>query len=75
MAWSHKWLSREGRLVLVKVVLEAMFVYWMALIWIPRGILDKIRKIFFYVLWGESQEKKIMPWVKWECLALPKVGW
>ena len=29
-AWSHKCLSRAGRLVLVKVVLEAMSVYWMA---------------------------------------------
>lgn len=35
MVWSHKWLSRAGRLVLVKAVLEAMPVYWMALTWIP----------------------------------------
>ena len=42
---SHKWLSRAARLVLIKAVLEAMPVYWMALTWILRGILDKIRKI------------------------------
>lgn len=29
--WSHKWLSRVGRLVLVKSVLEAIPVYWMSL--------------------------------------------
>ena len=27
VAWSHKWLSRTDRLVLVKVVLEAVPVY------------------------------------------------
>ena len=42
-SWSHKWLSRAGHLVLVKAVLEAMSIYWMALTWIPRGILEKIR--------------------------------
>ena len=66
-----------GRLVLVKVMLEAMHVYWMAMIWIPKGILDKIKKICFSFLWGGTQEKKVLPWVKWERLALPKAlgGW
>ena len=31
MVWSHKWLSRAGRLVLVKSILEAIPVYWMSL--------------------------------------------
>ena len=29
--WSHRWLSRAERLVLVKAVLEAIPVYWMSL--------------------------------------------
>lgn len=33
--WYHKYLSRAGRLVLIKVVLEATPVYWMSLAWIP----------------------------------------
>ena len=60
-AWSHKWLSRVGHLVLVKVVLEAMSVYWMALIWIAKGILEKIRKLCFSFVWGGSLAKKTMP--------------
>ena len=43
--WSHKWLSRAGRFVLVKDVLEAIPVYWMSLAWIPKGILEEARKI------------------------------
>lgn len=54
MVWSHKWLSRVGRLVIVKVVLEAMPMYWMALTWIPRGILEKIKKICFSFIWEGS---------------------
>ena len=61
-SWSHRWLSRARRLVLVKLILEAMSVYWMALIWIPKGILEKIRHICFNFLWSGTQEKRVMPW-------------
>ena len=70
--WSHRWLSRVGRLVMVKAVLEAMSIYWMVLTWIPRGILEKIRKICFSFLWIDLKDKKMMPWVRRECIALPK---
>jgi len=49
--WYHKYLSRAGRLVLIKVVLEAMPVYWMMLAWIPRGILARLQNICFRFLW------------------------
>ena len=76
-SWSHKWFARVGRLVLVKAVLEAMTIYWMALTWIPRGILDKIKRICFNFLWSGKQEKRVIPWARWECVALPKSlgGW
>ena len=49
--WSHRWLSRDGRLVQVKAVLEAILVYWMSLSWIPKGILEKVRSLCFSNLW------------------------
>jgi hypothetical protein len=45
--WCFRWLSRAGRLVLVKLVLEAITVYWMSISWIPKGILEKARRICF----------------------------
>jgi hypothetical protein len=45
--WCHHQLSREGRLVLVKFVLEAIHVYWMSLSWTPKGVLEVIRRISF----------------------------
>jgi len=75
--WSHKWLSRAGRLVLVKSVLEAIPVYWMSLVWIPKGILESYRKACFRFLWSGKKESQVTPWVKWEKIARPKEkgGW
>eukprot|EP00253_Pinus_taeda_P003164 PITA_03164 len=42
--WYNRYLSRAGRLTLIKVVLEATSVYWMTLAWIPRGIRTRLQK-------------------------------
>jgi hypothetical protein len=49
----------------------------MSLAWIPKGILERIRKLCSKFLWAGNQEKFILPWVKWSTLALPKSlgGW
>ena len=52
--WSHWWLSRVGRLVLVKLVIEVIPVYWMSLSWIPKGILEATRKLSSKFLWSGS---------------------
>ena len=75
--WSHKWLSRAGRLVLVKYVLEAIPVYWMLLSWIPKAILEEACEIFFWFLWSVNKDVQVTPWVRWENIAVPKGlgGW
>ena len=75
--WSHHWLSRAGRLILVKLVLEAIPVYWMSLSWIPLGILEKARKICLHFLWSGHKDVLVSPWVRWEKIAKPKSleGW
>ena len=61
----------------MKVVLEAIPVYWMSLSWIPKGILERIRKICFRFLWSGKKEEQTTPWVNWKRIAKPKGlgGW
>jgi hypothetical protein len=49
----------------------------MSLSWIPKGILEKARKMSFSYLWRGKSENWVMPWVRWERIAKPKAlgGW
>eukprot|EP00253_Pinus_taeda_P001922 PITA_01922 len=55
----------------------AIPVYWVALTWIPKGILEKIRRLCCRFLWAGSSENYVLPWVAWEKIARPKEwgGW
>eukprot|EP00253_Pinus_taeda_P009549 PITA_09549 len=75
--WSFKWLSRAGRLTLIKSVLLAIPVYWAALTWVPKGTMDKIRRLCSRFLWDGSKENSVLPWVGWDKVVRPKDwgGW
>jgi len=75
--WYNHWLSQGGRLVLVKVVLKSILVYWMSLKWIPKGILDKIRQQCFRFIWFGEVRKKKMVLASWKRIVVPKSlgGW
>lgn len=70
-------MSRAGRLVLIKSILEDTPVFWMALAWIPRSILARIQQIYNRYLWNGNQDKNIFAWVGWNKIVLPKKwgGW
>ena len=72
--WSYKWLSRARRLKLIKSVLLAIPVYWTALTWVPKDILEKIRRICSRFLWDGTKEIPVLPWVAWDKVARPKDG-
>ena len=71
--WSFRWLPKGGKLTLVKSVLEAIPVYWMHF-WIPVGIIENIRKIYFKLLSSSNYESSSgLPWTSWKVLANPKI--
>eukprot|EP00253_Pinus_taeda_P018856 PITA_18856 len=76
-AWYNMYLTRAGRLTLIKAVLEATLVYWMSLAWIPRGILARLQKICCRFLWKGNKQGNLFTGVKWETIARPKKwgGW
>eukprot|EP00253_Pinus_taeda_P026727 PITA_26727 len=54
-----------------------MPVYWVALTWVPKGIIEKIKRICNRFLWTGSKQESVLPWVAWEKVARPKEwgGW
>jgi hypothetical protein len=75
--WCHRWISLGGRLILVKVVLEGLPVYWLSVTRIPREILDKIHRRIFSFLWTGKKDKESVHLVAWNKLVCPKSdgGW
>jgi hypothetical protein len=63
--WCNIWLLMGGRLVLVKVVLESIYVYWISIAHIPKGILNKITKKCFSFPHIGKREKEGIPSVEW----------
>lgn len=60
VVWQFKWLSLGGRLILIKFVLQNMFVYWMHFYMLPMDIIQKIDEIIACFLWfGNSLGRKI----------------
>ena len=75
--WYNRWLSRAGRLILIKSVLEAILVYWMTLAWIPIGITNRIKCICRQFLWRNQGKASTFAWIAWDRINLPKQwgGW
>lgn len=75
--WSHRYLSRAGKLLLIKSVLGATLVFRMALAWIPRNILARLQQLCCKYLWNGHQDKNIFARVNWNKIDLPKKwgGW
>ena len=76
-SWANRFLSKGGRLVLIKGVLQSILVYQSSIAYIPKGILTKIRKKCFSFLWTASKQNNDISLSKWTSLALPKDlgGW
>lgn len=50
---------RRQRVTLVKVVLEAIPVYWFSMAYIPKSIIDKVSKPWFKFLWEVGKQKGV----------------
>ena len=75
-SWKSKFLSRVGRLTLIKSVLNSLPVYYMSMFKMPKAIALKIVKMRRRFFWGSANEssnqKKGCPTIKWKSIELPK---
>jgi hypothetical protein len=70
--WTHRALNFAGRLILTKVVLQAIPQYMLSILPAPKGVLNQIRAIQRSFLWSGSSEKKKWSLVAWQKLCKPK---
>ena len=65
-SWKSCCLSRAGRLVLIKSVLNCLPIYYLSLFKLPKKVANEIIRIQRRFLWSGSKEGKFMPLVKWD---------
>jgi hypothetical protein len=72
-SWSSKSLSKAGREVLIKSVLQSIPTYFMSLFTIPSSLCDEIEKMMNSFWWGHSgASTKGIHWMSWDKLAMHK---
>ncbi|KAK2638085.1 hypothetical protein Ddye_025880 [Dipteronia dyeriana] len=69
--WKRKFLTKSGRVVLIKAMLSSILTYFMSIFKIPLGITLNIEKLQRGFLWGDGIEKKKIHAVNWETLCAP----
>jgi hypothetical protein len=72
-AWKAKHLSFAGRVTLSKAVIEAIPVYPMMTVAIPKACLNELQKIQRAFIWGDDNSGRKYHAVSWGNVTLPKV--
>ncbi|CAH9105008.1 unnamed protein product [Cuscuta europaea] len=72
-SWNNRFLSRAGRAVLLRNVVQAMPTYAMNVFLLPRDLCDEIEKLMNGFWWkGSKFEQRGIRWRRWEALRKPK---
>jgi len=69
--WKSLYLSKGGRLILIKSTLSNLPTYYLSLFPIPLGVANKIGKLQRHFLWGGLNEEFKFHLVKWSQICSP----
>ena len=73
--WKRLYLSKGGRLTLLKSTLSSLPTYFLSLFTIPKVVAARMESIQRNFLWGSSEGSFNCPLVAWERVCLPvKLG-
>jgi ribonuclease HI len=70
--WKTRHLSLAGRITLAKSVIQAIPIYPMMSMPIPRTCLNEIEKLQRAFIWGDTTDKKKAHMVGWDIMTKPK---
>ncbi|XP_058728727.1 uncharacterized protein LOC131600410 [Vicia villosa] len=71
-SWKGRMLSLGGRITLIKSVLSSLAIFQLSFFVAPRRVIKEFERIQNNFLWGCSDVKRKITWVKWETLCLSK---
>ena len=73
-SWSSKYLSKAGREVMIKSVLQAIPSYVMSIFQLPPTLINTIEKMMNSFWWGHGRTtQRGINWMSWEKLSMHKV--
>ncbi|XP_060190667.1 uncharacterized protein LOC132619937 [Lycium barbarum] len=70
-SWHTKFLSKGGKIVLIKHVLSAMLVHLLAAMKPPKGTFEQIESAMIRFLWSDKESMRKYHWSSWEAMCLP----
>ncbi|KAL4370610.1 hypothetical protein AHAS_Ahas06G0083000 [Arachis hypogaea] len=70
--WEGKFLTKAGKLVLIKVVLNSLPMYYLSMFKNSKAVAAKIISLQSKFFWGKADGGKGMPTVKWSVVQKPK---
>ena len=71
-SWKASCLSRAGKLVLIRAVLNSLPVYYLSLFKMPRKVANEIIRLQSRFLWNGNDGKRYSALVKWDVVQRPK---
>ncbi|XP_058724167.1 uncharacterized mitochondrial protein AtMg00310-like [Vicia villosa] len=71
-SWSGRSLSKAGKEVMIKSVLQSIPAYIMSIYLIPDGVVNDIEKMLNSFWWGGGRSNKGIRWLTWERMTMLK---
>lgn len=66
--WTEKTMSTTGKEFLVKVVAQAVPVYFMSCLKLPRGLCEHLNMLIRKFWWGSKDGQRKPSWVSWQVM-------
>jgi hypothetical protein len=71
-SWRSRPLSKAGKEVMIKSVLQAIPAYVMSIYLLPDSLINEIERMINAFWWGGGNNNKGIRWLAWDKLACPK---
>jgi hypothetical protein len=71
-SWRSRPLSKAGKEVMIKSVLQAIPEYVMSIYLLPDSLIDDIERMINAFWWGGGNNNKGIRWLAWDKMAFPK---